>query len=163
MKEQPTPVIIPEIMPKERKGGRKKGQLTTKVRTAIKLTADHGVPVKEAMILAGYGPRLPNSTVKGIRDKAAKYALTSPRMVRKAHRAIEDTLDMKPITYAASKPVAGIGVVDYTETIMPTVTNRLAAASMVMDRDQPTINRNVNLNINADLHPVDLSKYCNRK
>ena len=39
----------------------------------------------------------------------------------------------------------------------------LAAASMVKDRTEPIIRQAVNLNINAEVSPVDLGKWINRK
>lgn len=144
------------------KGGMKHGALTKKTQRAIKLVLEHGVDEKTALVLAGNGKMVNRSSVGRFKEKVRKYALSSPQMVKKAYSAIKDTLEMKPITYEVSKPVSGVGVVDYTETIMPSITNRLAAAAMVMDRDQPVVRQNVNLNANVDVSPVDMSKYFNR-
>ena len=45
------------------------------------------------------------------------------------------------------------------EEIAPTWTNKIAAASMIYDRVEPVVHQN--LNVNATISPVDLSKYTN--
>jgi hypothetical protein len=48
------------------------------------------------------------------------------------------------------------------ELIYPSHTNRIAAAAMVADRTEPIVRQNVNVNLNADVAPVDLERYRNR-
>lgn len=40
--------------------------------------------------------------------------------------------------------------------------SRVALVNMIYDRHDPVIRQSVNLNINADISPVDLDKYRNR-
>jgi hypothetical protein len=130
-----------------------------KTQQAVDLIVKHGVDEKTALVLSGCKTQMSNGNLSRFREKVRKYALTAPAMVKMAHNAVKDTLAMKPITYEASKPVAGIGIVDYTETIMPSITNRLAAAAMVLDRDQPIVRMNVNANLNSDMDPIDLAAF----
>lgn len=136
--------------------GRKRPELYAKTQEAANLVINHGVDEKTALTLIKGEPPT-DSTLSRFKDKVQKYRLANPGMVKLAHQAVKDTLKMKPITYEASKPVPGVGIVDYTETIMPSITNRLAAAAMVLDRDQPV--KHVNVNLNASITPVDLADF----
>lgn len=156
------PVKTIDTLPETPENETKLPRLYGKTKRAMKLVIEHGVDIKEALVLANDGKKLTSGAISHFREKVRRHSLTAPGMVKLANQAIKDALQMKPITYEAAKVCAGIGVVDYTETIMPTITNRLAAASMVMDRDQPVVRQNVNLNANVDISPVDLSKYFNR-
>jgi len=129
-----------------------------KTQKLMDLVTNHGIDPKEAILLTE-GEMPTPSRVSRLKEKARKLMVTAPKRVKSALQALDDTLAMKPITYEASKPVAGIGIVDYQETIMPSITNRLAAAAMILDRDQPIKNVNVNLNANAQISPVDLERY----
>ena len=77
--------------------------------------------------------------------KYKEYALTNPRKVKKASRIYENALDGKPLTPNSDEK--------------PSDSQVLAVAKEVMDRAYPKITINQNLNINADLSPVDLEKY----
>jgi hypothetical protein len=129
----------------------------SKTQQAADLIVKHGVDEKTALILAGCKTQMSNGNLSRFREKVRKYALTSPRMVKKAFKALEDTIDMVPIKIPVSKPVAGVGIVDYEETVIPSITNRLAASFAVLDRDQPIIKHTANVNYNIDVDPIQMN------
>ena len=111
---------------------------------------DKGLCAEDATKLIKNKDKLsPNAKTK-INKKYAQYSLQKPAIVKLAHNAIKDTLNMTE-------------VVDSSGNVsIPSHTNRLAAANMVMERSQPVIKQNLNLNVNADVSPVDLSEYIAR-
>ena len=66
--------------------------------------------------------------------KYRKYSLTHPRMVKLAHNAVKDCLTDQPII---SKRTDRHGN-EIIEENTPTWANKIAAASMVYDRAEPT-------------------------
>lgn len=90
-------------------------------------------------------------------EKIKKKTLCKPAVVKKAHKAVLDTLEMKPIK--RTKKVKGVIV---EEEILPTHTNRLQAAQLVLDRVEPVVQRHENVNVNLDFSPIDLSQYRTR-
>jgi hypothetical protein len=138
--------------------GRKRPKLHGKTEKVLNLAVNHGVAAKDAFIFVNGKP--PSAgTLTSLKDKIAKYSLTAPGMVKLAHNALRDTLKGKEYGYDAVKILGNGEKIPYTEKIIPSYTNKLAAASMVFDRVEPIINRNVNLNINAEVDPVDLSEF----
>lgn len=135
--------------------GAKEPRFYGKTLEACKLIVDHGVEPKTALILTtGNGNPHPE-TVRRLKDKSRKYALSSPKMVKLAHQAVTDVLQGKTFTLDQQKVTKDGDVIDYKETISPTYTNKLAAAAMVADRAEPVVR--ANLNINAEVEtPVDL-------
>lgn len=129
-----------------------------KTQKVMDLITNHGIEPKEALTLID-GEIPSPSRVSRLKEKVRKYSLSAPKMVKLAHQAVKETLQMKPIEYEAHKAVPGVGVVDYTDTLLPSITNRLAAAAMVLDRDQPIVKVSVNANMNADIDPVDLALF----
>jgi hypothetical protein len=80
-------------------------------------------------------------------------------MQKLASRAVQDVLQGKVVEVDAVKILANGEKVPYVEKIVPTYTNKLAAAAMVADRVEPIVRQSVNLNIDVDICPVDLSRY----
>ena len=80
-------------------------------------------------------------------------------MQKLAHDAIRQTLRLKPLEISKGMDENGNEI---KELIYPSHTNRIAAAAMVADRTEPITRQNVNLNLNADVAPVDLERYRNR-
>jgi hypothetical protein len=99
-------------------------------------------------------------TVTDFRRKAAAYSLTRPAMVKLAHDAVKNALSGQVDTYTTQKMNKNGEIVTIQETIAPTVTNKLVAAAMVMDRNQPIVHQSVNLNGELkDFMPVMLDEY----
>lgn len=101
-----------------------------------------GLSTKEAYQLVKPGKDITRQHEHRLQKMFEKYSLSSPKFAKLANKAIEDTLAMREISGQK-----------------PTVSNRLAAASMVLDRIDPIINKNMNVNVNMDVSPVDLTKY----
>jgi hypothetical protein len=95
-----------------------------------------------------------------IRQKAARYSLQRPAMVKLAHKVVSDTLKGKADQITTQKLGKDGQVVEIIEQIAPTHTNKLTAAAMVFDRAEPVVRQNVNLNGDLkDFMPVNLGSY----
>lgn len=90
-------------------------------------------------------------------EKIKKKTLCKPAAIKKAHKAVLDVLQMKPVK--RTKFVKGEAVV---EEILPTHTNRLQAAQLILDRVEPVVQRHETVNVNLDFSPIDLSQYRRR-
>jgi hypothetical protein len=131
-----------------------------KTAIALKLAIEHGVEPRDALLMARNGKPPADRTVTDFRRKVAKYSLTRPAMVKMAHDVVKNTLMGQNDTYTTEKMTRDGRVVTVCETVAPTFTNKLAAAAMVMDRDQPIVHQSVNLNGELkDFMPVLLDDY----
>jgi hypothetical protein len=132
-----------------------------KHQQAADLVVNHGVEPKDALILVT-GKNPDRASLSRFREKVNKYSLARPAMQKLAHKAVRDVLEGKEVEVKTQKVTPGGKIVEYTEKLIPSHTNRLAAAAMVADRVEPIVRQNINLNINTEVAPVDLSKYLNR-
>ncbi len=137
--------------------GRNRPVMTDRIATAANLVINHGVDEQTAMELAT-GRKVSKRTVEGFKDKVRKYALAAAPMVKLAHNAVKETLKMQPVEVERQAVNKEGEVITYTDKILPSHTNRLAAAAMVLDRDQPIIKHTANVNINVDCDPFDLGE-----
>jgi hypothetical protein len=127
------------------------------IETVPEVEPDHPIaltPKREGLLaLQESGYTIPEAArILGIHSSYAyavnkKLSLTGTKMVRLAAKTVKNCLSGTPW-----------GAVDKIKD-----STALAAAQMVYDRVQPAIRQNVNLNINADISPVDLGKYASRK
>ena len=141
-------------------GTQKVRGLYAKTERACQLIVHHGVEPREALKLATGNPSPGRTAVMEIKQKAARYSLSRPAMVKLAHKVVADTLKGKPDQIVQQKVDKNGQVVEYVEQIAPTHTNKLAAASMVFDRAEPVVRQNVNLNGDLkDFMPVNLSDF----
>jgi len=101
-----------------------------------------GLDHKTALQAVNYKRDIRPETVSRFKAKCQKYSLSQPKMQKLASKAVQDCLSDKPIN----------------GEILPSYTNKLAAASMVYDRVDPVIRQNLNVNVNT-VHPVDLSRW----
>lgn len=93
---------------------------------------------------------LSNGYVSQVQAKTnTKYDLSNLESL--AHKAIKDTLRMKPVEITKKIVTKDGDVIEYTEELIPSHTNRLTASDMVLVRTQPVVQRidqrNVNVNI----------------
>lgn len=132
-----------------------------KHQKAAELVINHGVDEKTALMLA-VGKVPDSATLCRFREKVSKYSLSRPALQKLASKAVQDTLQGKVVEIDAVKILANGQKVPYTEKIVPSYTNKLAAAAMVADRTEPIVRQNMNMNVNVDIAPVDLSRYRNR-
>lgn len=129
-----------------------------KTKDAIQLI-NAGLPIKQALQVTNFKKDITPETVSRWKKKYQKYSLTAPKIQKLAHNAVTDCLTNQPIINKY-KDKQGNEIV---EEIPPTWTNKIAAASMVYDRVEPVIRQNQNLNLNVDVHPVDLGMYLNKQ
>ena len=138
-----TDTVTPDIVEKRPK-------YYGKTKRALDLVANYGMEPKEALIMATGNTSPTSKTVLEFKEKVRNYVLSQPSMVKLAHKAVKDVLGMKPIVMGDGKE------------IIPSHTNRLAAASMVYDRVEPVIRQNMTLNVNAnlrDLCPAEVADF----
>lgn len=134
----------------------KQPKYAQKTLDAITLVSAGLNPTK-ALQAVNYKPNITVQAVNKFKKKFQKYSLQAPKIQKLAHNAITDCLSDAPIIQKR-KDKQGNEII---EEIPPTWTNKIAAASMVYDRVEPAIRQNQNLNVNVDVHPVDLSRYLN--
>ncbi len=165
----PQPTIttqpIPDIPKKKRtlpaNFRKKHGQLSQKTKKALQLVTTTGIEPKEALTLLNNG-KIPNSqTIVNFKRNLDKYRLSNPRMVKLARNVVLDTLKGECREVERETVSKNGEIVKYTDTLSPTITNQLAAASMVYDRADPVIHQAVNINLNADVDPIDLERWRN--
>jgi hypothetical protein len=155
----PTQTETDIIPPPQAETSPNRRQMSHKTRKAIDLVLEHGVEPKDAMILTQCVKTVNGENISRFKAKVQKYSLQRPVMQKLAQQAVKDVLEGKVVEYASEKAIAGIGVVEFTERVAPTYTNKLAAAAMVYERTEPVLRQNVNVNLNVDVDPFDLSKY----
>jgi hypothetical protein len=80
-------------------------------------------------------------------------------MVKLAHEAVKDTLQGKEARYDAVKVFSNGNREEYQEVIVPSYTNKLAAASMIYDRIEPL--RGQQGNQAPQFTQVNISVYAN--
>ena len=141
---------------------KKPGTLDRKTQKALDLAVNHGVTPKDAYTLVNGKVPTP-ATLTRFKQKVSKHSLQAPGMAKLAHQVVKDALmGVGAAVHQQAFDKKTGKVVDFTETIAPTFTNRLVAAAMVVDRVDPLVRRSENLNVNVDCSPVDLEKYRNR-
>jgi len=106
---------------------------------AFALLRQQGVSIKDAAKALDYK----RSTAYTYESRIKKLDLTAPKMVKKAHNAINKLVQGK-----------AFGDIDYVKD-----STALKAAEVILDRAQPKVTRTENLNLNATISPVDLSRY----
>lgn len=138
--------------------GKIPGTLAGKTLKAVALVVNHGVEPKEAYTLVN-GKEPKRDALDNLKERVRQYSLQTPQMQKLARNAVRDALEGKAVKYDAEKILSNGKRVQYQEVVAPTYTNKLAAAAMVHDRVDPIVRRSENLNINAEMAPVDLSRY----
>ena len=111
-------------------------------QAAYVLLRENGLKTEEAAKALDYK----TSSAYQINAKLKKYSLTHKKMVKSASKVVQNILDGK-----------AWGSIDKIKD-----NSALMAAQMVYDRIEPIVRQSMNLNVNADISPVDLSKYLNK-
>jgi hypothetical protein len=114
--------------------------MTHRTQQILKLVS-MGMSIEEAYEICEPNKPLKSYTKRRLKKQLQDYTLKTTKFVKLAHKAIEDTLKMKEINGSA-----------------PTVTNRLVAANMVLERCEPVI-KEQKTEVSITWLPVDLSKY----
>jgi len=105
-----------------------------------------GLTAEEAYAVANPGHAPTKRLMQMYRKEHQTVTLSNPVLVEAAQNVIAETLD-------------GLVLERNGEKIIPTYSNRLQAAQMVLDRAEPIIKINQNLNINSSVNIIDLSNY----
>ena len=100
---------------------------------AFKLV-EAGLKPKEALQAVNYTNKISGQSVSEFKKKLKRYSLTHPKLLKLAHNAVKDCLTDQPII---SKRTNKQGQ-EIIEETTPTWANKIAAASMVYDRVEPT-------------------------
>lgn len=119
--------------------------ITERTETMFKLM-DTGMPIETAYAVVHPNKKLGKHNKDSMMQKHKRWSLTNPKLVKAAYQALQDTVSMLPVQCGDA-------------TVIPTISNRLTAAQMIVDRAEPIINKNLNINANLDVSPVDLDKY----
>ena len=104
-----------------------------KTLEAIRLV-QAGADPKTALQITNGKSQISERAIFNLKEKCRKYSLTNPRLVKLAHNAVKDCLTDQPII---SKRTDRQGN-EIIEENAPTWANKIAAASMVYDRAEPT-------------------------
>jgi hypothetical protein len=155
LSQAPSP-FIPENAPQATKKPRK---LLQKTIDAIRM-CEAGIEPREALKMTNFKDKVSATAVHNLKLKVKEHSLTEPSMVKAMSAQVKRILKARAREEAHTKVTAQGEIINYTDNIYPTDSNILAACAMVADRVEPIIHQNVNLNLNADLSPIDLSKYA---
>lgn len=114
----------------------KKEKYLTKTLEAIKLV-DNGADPATALQITNNKANISRYAVDKFKVKYRKYSLTHPKMIKAANNQVTRILSGEVRLVDQQKVTKNGEIVNYTETIAPSDTNILAAASMVYDRVEP--------------------------
>jgi hypothetical protein len=93
-----------------------------------------GLKPKEALKAVNYTNKISDRAVSSFNKKFRKHSLTHPKLVKLAHNAVRDCLTDQPIISKRTDKQGN----EIIEENAPTWANKIAAASMVYDRAEPT-------------------------
>jgi hypothetical protein len=102
-------------------------------QAALKMM-DNGVDARTALQLVNNTPKPARQTISSLKAKYRQYSLTNPKLVKLAHNAVKDCLTDQPIISKRTDKQGN----EIIEENAPTWANKIAAASMVYDRVEPT-------------------------
>lgn len=116
--------------------------MTSKTVEAVQMVAVHGMdPVKALTLLSGGKP--PSyDRVNKLKKDVARWSIERPGAQKIAHSAL--------LKFASGKDVNGIE---------PKAVDVRACAERIIDQATPVTRRTESININVDVHPVDLQRY----
>jgi hypothetical protein len=147
--------IMPEQAPKRRKPQQK---VYKKTQLAMAMISAGETPENALKLLNGKDKIHPQS-VYALKRKYKNHSLQAPGMVSAAKSQIKRILKGEAREVTQQKATKDGQVIEYTEQIVPSDTNIIAAASMVYDRYEPVVRQT--LNVNVDVDPVDLGQFRN--
>lgn len=121
----------------------------------------NGFNPKQSHELAG-GKKAKSSGTPYMREKRLRTkSIVIPKLKKLAHQAVEETLRMQPVDIERIVVTKDGNQVKVNDKLYPSHSNRLTAAQLIIDRDEPAIQKHLNMNINAgdvaDL--IDLEPY----
>lgn len=111
-------------------------KLYPKTEQALRLCAI-GTDPAEALKIVNGKDKIHRNAVTSLKKKYAKWSLKNPSVVKLANNQVKRILQGEGRGIEQQKVTAQGQVIDYTETVVPSDTNILAAAMMVYDRVEP--------------------------
>jgi hypothetical protein len=96
-----------------------------------------GIDPAQALKYSNFKDNVSESAIAKIKQKARKYSLLHPTLVKSARTQVKRILGGETREIHQQSVTKAGQVVDYIETIAPSDSNILAAASMVYDRFEP--------------------------
>ena len=116
-----------------------------------------GIDPAQALKYSNFKDNVSESAIAKIKQKARKYSLLHPTLVKSARTQVKRILGGETREIHQQSVTKAGQVVDYIETIAPSDSNILAAASMVYDRFEPVKSNQEATTINNTF--IDLSHY----
>jgi len=104
-----------------------------KTLEAIRLV-QAGADPKTALQITNGKSQISERAIFNLKEKCRKHSLTHPKLVKLAHNAVKDCLTDQPIISKRTDKQGN----EIIEENAPTWANKIAAASMVYDRAEPT-------------------------
>jgi hypothetical protein len=129
-------------MPKISESGGLK--VTDKTREIIELVSN-GISIEKAYKLVKPERELTRKVKHDISEKVAQYSVLNPKRVKKASSVIDKILNGQTL--------------DKDGLIKPKSSDVVRIIEMIVDRNEPKVTINQNMNMNIDLSPVDLERY----
>jgi len=121
----------------------------------------NGFNIKDSYEIAGKKTGCSDSAPSHQEKKVRSLSIINPELIKSAHQAVKDTLEMKSQPVTRTMVTKNGEAVTYNDNLYPSHSNRLEAARMVIDRDEPTIQKQVRMNLNAEVSAelIDLKAY----
>ena len=128
---------------------------------AYTLMRANGSSKKEAYKSIGGKGKHVNSIVYNMEKRIKSKSIVNPKMVKLAHTAVMETLEMKPVTVTETVTDREGESKTIEKNIYPSHANRLDAAKLILSRSEPEIQKHMNLNVEvkAGRDLIDLSGY----
>jgi len=128
---------------------------------AYTLMRANGSSKKEAYKSIGGKGKHVNSIVYNMEKRIKSKSIVNPKMVKLAHTAVMETLEMKPVTVTETVTDREGESKTIEKNIYPSHANRLDAAKLILSRSEPEIQKHMKLNVDVQMGRdlIDLSGY----
>lgn len=123
-------------------GGRKAGGVNAKTQQVIEMVVEHGMEPRKALMIVHDDPNPSRHQLRRIKEKVARWSIERPAAQKIAHSTL--------LKFASGNAVNGIE---------PKAVDVRACAERIIDQSTPITRRTESININVDVHPVDLSQF----
>jgi hypothetical protein len=111
-------------------------------QAAFAILRENGMKTQDAAKVIGYKP----FSAYNVESKLKRLKLSEPKIVKDAHKVIKNILQGKT----------------WGDVTQIKDSSALMAANMVYDRFDPKVTQNLNINLNADISPIDLEQWRSR-
>lgn len=120
-----------------------------------------GLEKAEIAKVLGIKKKSKDSRVSQLERSVKTKSIVNPKMVKLAHKAVEETLEMQPVTVTEVMTDKDGEQKTIEKKLYPSHSNRLDAAKMILNRSEPEVQKHLNVNVDGkDIQNlVDLSHY----